>query len=365
MSYGFEIIFTKALKAIFWALMMLFLFPCNAQKIITLKPEKRTLKAAFAIKNVVDTRPNKDNIGQVFSSQTSKENIALKGGTVLAVKKMFAESLPQNDAQILILYKILDIEIKESHMPNGNVSGQMLLHVAFDRIGKNDTTLLTETNISNSYIRSENTMEANKYESILTPLFVKSITFLDNWLVLNGGKAEALVRGIKIIFLPENDKNDSDTIYHHSRKVTWDDFKGKPTNTSYGAAIFANFAYNASFRINDGFIEATIQAKTYMVRGMSWVTPASHNDYALAHEQLHFDIAKLITERFKKKIMSMKAELIIDLNSMIQYEYLESYREMNFLQKQYDNETQHSINRQKQADWEEKIGKWLDEMKDK
>ena len=98
-----------------------------------------------------------------------------------------------------------------------------------------------------------------------------------------------------------------------------------------------------------------------MVRGMSWVLPNSLNDYSLAHEQLHFDIAKLITERFKKKIATMQADLIIDLNSMIQYEYLESYREMNQLQKQYDSESNHSLYRQSQADWELKVKKWLSE----
>ena len=361
MIYSYKIIFNKALKTIFSVLIFMLLYPCYSQKIISLKAEKLKLTAAFNIKNVIDARKNKDNIGQIFISQTEKESIVLKGGTVLAIKKMFAESLPQNDAQILILYKVLDLEIKEYRLPNGNVSGQMSLKVSFDRIGKNDTTLLTETTTSTSYLRSDTKMEANKYESILSPLFVKSLTFFDKWLELNAGKAEALVRGVKIIFLPENDKNDNDTIYHHSRKVTWDDFRGKPTNTRYGAAIFANFAYNASFRVNEGYIVATIWAKTYMVRGMSWVTPAAYGDYALAHEQLHFDIAKLVTERFKKKIASMKADLVIDLNSMIQYEYLESYREMNHLQKQYDNETQHSIDRQKQAQWQEKVSRWLEE----
>ena len=71
-----------------------------------------------------------------------------------------------------------------------------------------------------------------------------------------------------------------------------------------------------------------------MVRGMSWVIPPAQDAYGLSHEQLHFDITKLVVERFKKKIAAMKADLVIDLNSMIQYEYLESYREMNQLQNQ-------------------------------
>jgi hypothetical protein len=155
--------------------------------------------------------------------------------------------------------------------------------------------------------------------------------------------------------------NDNDTIYYQTRKINWNDFKGKPVNTRYGAAIFANFAYKASFQVIDGYILAKVSTKTYMVCGMSWALPNSVNDYALAHEQLHFDIAKFVAERFKKKIATMQADYIIDLNSMIQYGYLESYREMNQLQKQYDNESNHSLNLQSQANWELKVKKWLSE----
>jgi len=82
----------------------------------------------------------------------------------------------------------------------------------------------------------------------------------------------------------------------------------------------------------------------------------------ISHEQLHFDITKLVVERFKKKVSLLDADLIIDLNSMIQYEYLESYREMNQLQRQYDDETNHSVNRPMQAEWESKVKKWLKDI---
>lgn len=328
---------------------------------ISLSTEKVSFSPSFDINSVVDARPQRENIGSVFLSATQKESISFKGGIEVAIKKFLTQSLPNKETQLLLRYRILDLKISETKLPNGNFSGQVQIKVAFDRIGKKDTVSLTETTTSTSFLRSDPQMPSGKYETILASLFIKSLEYFDKWLSLNGSKHEALIKGVKIVFLPETDVNDNDTIYHHTRKVTWDDFRGKPTNTRYGAAIFANFAYGASFQVIDGYIVAKVSTKTYMVRGMSWVLPTSLNDYALAHEQLHFDIARVVTERFKKKIAAMQADLIIDLNSMIQYEYLESYREMNLLQKQYDLETNHSLYRQGQAEWEAKIRRWLNE----
>jgi hypothetical protein len=351
----------KIFKTLPFLLCFVVFFESYSQKLITLNAEKMSFSSTFRIDNVKDERSNRDNIGSIFVSTNGKEAIALKSGTVAAVKKMLSQSIPPNNSSISISYNILELKISESKLPNGNISGQMSLRVAFERLGKKDTILLTETTTSTSFLRSDAQMPAGKYETILSSLFTKSLEYLDKWLVLNGGKSEALVKGVKIIFTPEPVENMGDTVYHHLGKITWDDFKGKPTNTHYGAAIFSNFAYGASFRVVDGYIVATIQTRTYMVRGMSWVIPAAHDAYSLAHEQLHFDITKLVVERFKKKVAAMKADLVIDLNSMIQYEYLESYREMNQLQNQYDYETQHSLNRHIQAQWTEKVEKWLKE----
>lgn len=342
-------------------LILIFGLEGYSQKLLILSPEKVNFSPSFSIINVTDARPQRENIGQAFISAAQKESINFKLGTETAIKKFLTQSLPSKETTLVLRYRILDLKITESKLPNGNISGQVQLKVAFDRIGKKDTLLLTETTTSTSFLRSDIQMPNAKYESILASLFIKSLEYFDKWLTLNGRKHEALVKGVKIIFLPENDVNDNDTIYYHTRKINWDDFRGKPTNTRYGAAIFANFAYGASFQVIDGYIVAKISAKTYMVRGMSWALPTSLNDYALAHEQLHFDIARVVTERFKKKIAAMQADLIIDLNSMIQYEYLESYREMNQLQKQYDFESNHSLYRQGQADWETKVKKWLSE----
>ncbi len=350
--------------SVFFSFLLIFsaFFDVFSQKTLSLNSQKVDFVPSFSIENVVDATPRTGNIGRVFVSATQTESISLKGGNAVAIKKLLSQAMPINQTnKVSVSYKILSLKVSEQRLPNGNFSGEMSLRVSFERLGKKDTVSLTETTSATTYLRSDAQMGVEKYQTILIPLFIKSLEYFDKWLTLNGSRHEALVKGIKIILLPETDKNDEDTIYYHTRKITWDDFRGKPTNSRYGAAIFANFAYGATFRVIDGYIVATVQTKTYMVRGMSWVTSGAYSDYALAHEQLHFDIAKLVTERFKKKIVGMKADLVIDLNSMIQYEYLESYREMNRLQNQYDDETNHSLNQPLQGIWERKVKQWLSE----
>jgi hypothetical protein len=347
-----------------WLFLLSFSIFFNAfsQKMLVLNAEKLNFTPLFSIDYIKDNRSNNTPfIGEIFKSNTEKENIAFKDGLVFALKKMCLQTFPPNPSAISIAYHILALNISEKRLPNGNISGEISLQVAFHRIGKKDTLLLTETGSSTTYLRSNNHISTEKYETILPALFINSFTYFNKWLLLNGGKHEALAKGIKIVFLPEPTENTGDTVCYHSRKITWDDFRGKAVNKDFEAAIFANFAFEASFQIANNYMIATIQTKTYMVRSMSWVLPQTRNAYSLAHEQLHFDIAKVIVERFKKKITLLEAESIIDLNSMIQYEYLESYRAMNQLQNLYDTESQHSINREKQAEWTEKITIWLSE----
>jgi hypothetical protein len=91
-----------------------------------------------------------------------------------------------------------------------------------------------------------------------------------------------------------------------------------------------------------------------MLKNSTWVRDLALNDYSLNHEQRHFDIARLITERFKRKL-TPETLTLTDYNSEIQYQFIESFRDMNELQKQYDRETQHGINQAAQAYWNQKI----------
>lgn len=346
---------------IFLIFLIFLSFKAFSQKIIELKTEKMNGHLSFHIASIKDKRLEKNILGSVFFEASNKENMLIKGGLETALKQMFE---PLKNNSLPIAYHILDFTIKEQKLSNNTIKGDIFLKVGFERIGVKDTVFLMESSINTTYTRSEPNLNSSKYETLIAPLFTKTLDAFDKWLITNQDKHEAFVKGLKITFLPEPIINDEDTVYYNSRKISWQDFKGKKqASSSFGAAIFTNFAYSTNFKIVNKIIEADVQTKTYMVKGMSWVSPNSYTNYALAHEQLHFDITKLVVARFKEKISKLQADNIADLSSILQYEYLESYREMNKLQKEYDEETTHSQNQVKQIAWQNKVNTWLEAYK--
>lgn len=163
---------------------------------------------------------------------------------------------------------------------------------------------------------------------------------------------------IKVVFVPDKRSEDaqSDTLFYHSeRKLQWSDFKATPPGRRISAAVsYSSFAYEGgSIRKKDTlYINLTLQV--FHIKSASWVTAAVQDDYGLAHEQLHFDITWLVALRFRKKVTEMELTAD-DYDSMIQYEYIESFREMNRLQEAYDKETNHGINHFVQYQWQQAI----------
>jgi hypothetical protein len=348
-----------AILAFCWAIMPAVL----AQHSITLRDTRIDIKpVGYHIAEVKDGRPQKNGIGTIITSLNEKDPITLAGGVKTGIQNFIARNLAKDVNTVPILYHLKALTIAESRK-EGAVNGKMLLSVSFERIGKNDTVLLVNSEVYMDYKRSVvASPNMSNLESVLHQLIVQTLDYFTDWMQINNEKHEALSKGVEIFILPDYKKNDKDTIYYETRKVNWDDFRGKPNSLRYGAAIFSNFGYHSSFKVSKGVIQAFVETRTYMVRGMSWANESAKTDYSLAHEQLHFDITKLVVERFKKKVKVMHAESIEDLNSMIQYEYLESYREMNRLQKEYDDETRHSLDTFKQAEWAQKVKMWLSEV---
>lgn len=352
-------IVTLFILAFCWAIMPTVL----AQHSITLKDTRIDIKpVGYHIADVKDGRLQKNTIGTIITSADDKAPITLTGGVKTGFQNFIAKNLAKDINTVPILYHIKTLTVAESRR-EGTVNGKMSLSVNFERIGKNDTIALVTSDVFMDYKRSVvASPNMNNLESVLHQLIVQTLDYFTDWMQINNDKHEALSKGVEIFIMPDYKNNDRDTIYYETRKVNWDDFRGKPSSLKYGAAIFSNFGYHSSFRVSKGLIQAFIETKTYMVRGMSWANETAKNDYSLAHEQLHFDITKLVVERFKKKVKGMRAESIEDLNSMIQYEYLESYREMNKLQREYDDESRHSLDTFKQAEWVQKVKMWLSEV---
>ena len=340
--------------------LMLFSKEIYGQIMLSVTLEKFQAKTSFSIDQVKLNPTINEGLGKINIGGQRLFSVKIKG----IPSQTFQQSLEKvsKNKKESIIYDIQLLDIKENPVENRRIAGTMRLKVGFRKHHLGEDTLLCETSTSSSYIRSESANPSTYFETVLGKLVMNTLAYFDAWMLKNASKHESFLKETRIDFLEDRTINNDDTLSYGIRRITWDDFKGKASNPLFGAAIFTNFAYTSKFYIENSILIAQIQTHTYMVRGMSWAKAQAKDDYGLAHEQLHFDITKLVVEKFKQKIKELAQEekSMDDLNSRIQYEYLESYREMNALQKQYDSETGHSINRQAQTYWLEKVKKQLE-----
>src|SRR5690606_5909181 len=159
-------------------------------------------------------------------------------------------------------------------------------------------------------------------------------------------------RGIKVKFTDYKAPSDQDTVFYDpARPLNWKDFQANINRSSrFAATVFPSFGYEERSQVIDGIIHLNLTMKVYVIKSSSWVKENAQNTYTLNHEQRHFDIVKLVAERFKQKIKPGELSLA-DYNSNVQYHFIESFREMNKLQEQYDGETNHGLDKVAQERW--------------
>jgi hypothetical protein len=151
-------------------------------------------------------------------------------------------------------------------------------------------------------------------------------------------------------------KPSSDTIYYNvNKRLTWKDFKGVPDLKHYGGAVTSSgYAFDADIKIEGKIIYLNIGVYVFFTKSQSWEKPNINSDYHLLHEQRHFDITRLGAENFIKQLVKSKFTKD-NYNQVLDSVFDKSYSENIALQNKYDNETQHSINREQQLIWNDKI----------
>ncbi len=157
----------------------------------------------------------------------------------------------------------------------------------------------------------------------------------------------------------------NDTIYYDfNRSLTWKDFKGKPDENFFGGAVTASgFAFDSQMNFDGTNIYLNIGVFTFFTKNDSWRKPEINSEYHLLHEQHHFDITKIGSEKFIAGLR--KAHFTKDnYNKLVASIFDKVYKENEDLQEQYDKETMHSINVDKQNEWNEKIATEIIKLKE-
>jgi hypothetical protein len=151
-----------------------------------------------------------------------------------------------------------------------------------------------------------------------------------------------------------------DTIYYNSnRKLTWPDFKGKPDAKSFAAAITeSGFGYQLAMSSLNNRTTINITVYCYFNKNKSWVKKGANNDYALLHEQHHFDITYINTCFFIKKLSEAKFTKS-NCGSLSAKIHDECFAALDKMQNEYDGETSNGRKKDVQAFWNNKIDEQL------
>ena len=259
----------------------------------------------------------------------------------------------REQAYVPLYITIKDLALTERRMGPNKVNGEAKLNVSFRWYRNMQAIELTSFQTTVTYGRTERDYDHAK---LVTQMLDQSIIHFQKWMLGNVGKNAALARNLILTFKDIQGRNDGDTVFYHpKRPLIWDDFRGKgKVGSRYAAAVFTSFAYEGRSFPKGADMVLEIGLKVFMVKSMSWGNANARNANTIRHEQLHFDVTRVVVERFKERLK--KADLTIDdFDSEIQYQFLESFREMNTEQENYDGETGHGINAGAQEKWDRKL----------
>ena len=157
-----------------------------------------------------------------------------------------------------------------------------------------------------------------------------------------------------VFFLFHSYSQDDGMLWSPDLKLSWSDFKGTPDKSSRIAAVTASgISYEFSSLERDGYYEVEYTVSTFFYPSQSWYRPQMCDDNVLSHEQLHFDIAELFARKMRRTIDSTR--FTRNVKKEVNAIYTQILKELAAFQKQYDMETNYSMNREAQRRWNKEI----------
>jgi hypothetical protein len=153
----------------------------------------------------------------------------------------------------------------------------------------------------------------------------------------------------------------SDTIFYNpSRKLIWPDFKGTPGIPAEALAVTSSgLGYLAAMKSWNGKTTVDITVYCYFSKQSSWVRKGRESEYALNHEQHHFDVTYIITNLFIQKLKAAKFTRT-NYGELVEKIYKECCRALEKMQNDYDGQTKNGQLKNIQVEWNGKISKQLD-----
>jgi len=146
-------------------------------------------------------------------------------------------------------------------------------------------------------------------------------------------------------------------------KLEWKYYTGPiDQNSSYWANT--NCGINYKFSIVPSFSD-TVKIRLHswtVLKNDSWVLPDKKSSELLEHEQGHLDFAILCSLEFEKVVKS-ETFLNINYSQKIDSIFKATLNKYKLLEIQYDTETNHMFDRNKQAEWNKKLNNMIETLR--
>ncbi|MEO6632799.1 MAG: hypothetical protein ABIN13_13785 [Mucilaginibacter sp.] len=314
----------------------------------------------FYIKYVIDERIDKSPIASILPATTNAKPYAvdIKGGALQAIKRFINSNLPKNKELRPLIIALKKISVKENALAGNRAEGHVALVFSF-YLDKGEYDKIHLADYSGTAVYNRDATQTQNIGPTVQRLLVNGLVYVNTWMNQQAETNIKLAHGVKITFSDYEEKPEGDSIYYSvKRPLTWADFQSKTPNSKYAAEVFPTVGYDEHAEVVKGIIKLHLTVKTCLSKSACWVKDGSRSDYALNHEQRHFDIVKIASEHFKQKLTAGNLGTD-DYEASVNMEYLDAYREMNNLQKQYDDETHHGTDAAEQGRWNQHIDKEL------
>lgn len=149
--------------------------------------------------------------------------------------------------------------------------------------------------------------------------------------------------------------------WKENQLLSWEDFKGTISKSSpYDAYTMSGVSTEYSGEGN----EMKVNIRAVFNQKDSKKKKGMDSAYLLNHEQRHFDITEVFARRLRKTVSEITFSSYKQIDNEMTAVIRKNVREWNKIQNTYDKETQHSKNKTKQAEWNQKIDDWLNELSD-
>lgn len=137
-------------------------------------------------------------------------------------------------------------------------------------------------------------------------------------------------------------------IWNERHPLQWIDFEGNvKTSSDFDAESFAEVKYDYTFISPKNF---SFDVYASFNKNTSWCRKEYQSPELLKHEQVHFDIAELYAKRLQEVFDHFTYSKNF-ANEILQI-FEQKKTEYHSMQMRYDDETNHSRNKQRQSEWE-------------